>query len=524
MFDDLVDATTGTRGAGALSSWARVENAACAQRVATMAAMLDEAHAASGSADRDQWCLDNLDAVAAHIGAAQNITPGTASHQLLVAVALHDRFPRVAAVFAEGLITYALVKTVVHRGALVIDPDALRALDGLLAEAFGDWEPRSVDKTEKAIDVSVAQVDPHAVRRDETKARGRSVEVRIEEDGSGLATVLATLFAHDAKAFQARLKNLAATVCPDDPRTADQLRADAIGAIGTDRMACLCGNDDCPAAQDPPATGVVVYVIASEDTLADPAPGPSAPRHETPAPPTETPADTDEPTAAAERAAIDGEEPPLFDKPLRDLTLTEAMTPTPARLASLRPAALMGGQFLPGALACRATIGATITRIVHPGQASPENRYRPSRKLADFVRCRDMTCRFPGCRVPASQTDIDHTIPWPHGPTAASNLKCVCRRHHLLKTFWGGENGWRDRQLDDGTVIWTAPDGKEFVTTPGSRLLFPELSRPTATVTTTGRPTPHTAGLTMPRRRITRARDRADRVRYERQRNEAAQA
>ncbi|GAB7066813.1 DUF222 domain-containing protein [Mycobacterium hodleri] len=466
MFDDLVDATTGTRGAGALSSWSRVENAACACRVATMAAMLDEAYALSGSADRDQWCLDDFDAVAAHIGAAQNITPGAASHQLLVAIALHERFPRVAAVFAEGLITHALVKTVVQRGALVIDPDALRALDHLLAQAFGDWEPRSVDKTEKAIDFFVGQVDPQAVRRAETKARGRSVEVHIEEDGSGLATVLATLFAHDAKVFEARLKNLAATVCPADPRTADQLRADAYGAIGngTDRMACLCGNDDC--------------------------------------------------------AAIDGEKPPLFDKPLRDLTLTEVMTPTPGRFAKLRPAASTGGQFLPGAVACRAAIGATITQVVHPGQAPPENRYRPSKKLADFIRCRDMTCRFPGCRVPASQTDVDHTIPWPHGPTAASNLKCICRRHHLLKTFWGGENCWRERQLDDGTVIWTAPDGREYITTPGSRLLFPELSAPTATITTTGRPVPHTAGLAMPRRKVTRVEGHVRAIHRERNANE----
>jgi len=130
-----------------------------------------------------------------------------------------------------------------------------------------------------------------------------------------------------------------------------------------------------------------------------------------------------------------------------------------------------------------------------------------------------MTCRFPGCRVPATQTDIDHTIPWPPGPTAASNLKCVCRHHHLLKTFWGGEKGWRERQLDDGTVIWTAPNGREFVTTPGSRLLFPELSRPTAPITTMGRPTPRTSGLTMPRRRTTRAQDRVDRIRRERELN-----
>src|SRR5689334_8002401 len=541
MFDSLATAAAGTSGAGAVEAWSRTESAACARKVAAMAGMFSAAAAADGSAEQDLWCTDTWDAVAAHIGAAQRITSGTASNQLLIAVALHERFPRVAAVFADGLITYALVKTVVQRGALVIDPDALRLLDASLAEAFGDWEPMSVDKTEKAIDALVARVDPQAVRRTETKARSRGVEITYDEDGSGMATIYSTLFAHNAKAFEARLKALAATVCPADPRTADQLRSDAFGAVGNrnDRMACLCGSDECTAAQNPPATGVVVYVIASEDTLADPAPESErpSPRPETPAPPPEgegtedanvEPKDADaepdevdaasgadELSAQSERAALDGEKP-LFDKPLRDLTLTEALTPPAGYFSTLRPAALMGGQFLPGAIACRAAIGATITPIVHPGQAPPEPRYRPSKKLADFVRARDMTCRFPGCRVPATQTDIDHTIPWPHGPTAASNLKCVCRHHHLLKTFWGGENGWRERQLDDGTIIWTAPDGHEFVTTPGSRLLFPELSRPTASITPTGRATPHTTGLTMPRRRTTRAQDRADRVRRER--------
>ncbi|KQY05954.1 hypothetical protein ASD37_16430 [Mycobacterium sp. Root135] len=222
---------------------------------------------------------------------------------------------------------------------------------------------------------------------------------------------------------------------------------------------------------------------------------------------------------ANERTALDGGPPAMFTKPLRELTLTEALTPTPGRLAQLRPAALMGGQFLPGAIACRATIGATITAIVHPGQAPPEPRYRPSKKLADFVRCRDMTCRFPGCKVPATHTDVDHTIPWPYGPTAASNLKCLCRRHHLLKTFWGGQSGWHEEQLDDGTVVWTAPDGRQYITTPGSRLLFPELSERTATVVASKVPRAHTAGLTMPRRKTTRAQDRARRVQRERELN-----
>jgi hypothetical protein len=39
--------------------------------------------------------------------------------------------------------------------------------------------------------------------------------------------------------------------------------------------------------------------------------------------------------------------------------------------------------------------------------------------------------------------------------------------------------GWRDTQVDDGTVIWTLPDGHTYVTTPCSALLFPSLSAPT---------------------------------------------
>ena len=378
MFDDLVGATAGTSGAGALAAWVRVESAACACKVAAMAAMLKSAYAASGSADRDQWCLDNFDAVAAHIGAEARITHGAASNQLLVAVALHERFPLVAAVFAEGLITYQLVKTVVQRGALVVDPDALHELDRLLAEALSTREPMSVATAEKTVDAFVTQVDPHAVRRTETRARGRSVDVAVDEDGSGMATVYATLFAHDAEAFDSRVDALARTVCPADPRTLDQRRADAIGALGhgNDRLACLCDTDDCPAGENPPSTGVVVYVIASADTLDE---RPTLPPVSTPdvpddvAPhaescddvPTES---TTKPTT--ERSALDGELPAMSTKPLRELTLAEALDPAPGRLA------------------CRATAGATITPIVHPGPAPPPPADQPSDDAARVVHPR----------------------------------------------------------------------------------------------------------------------------------------
>ncbi|KAA0096169.1 DUF222 domain-containing protein [Mycolicibacterium sp. P1-18] len=408
MFDSVVTSTAGTSGAGAVEAWSRAESAACARKVAAMADMFPPDAVADGSDERDRWCTDTLDAVAAHIGAAQRITQHAASNQLLVAVALHERFPLVAAVFAQGLITYQLVRTVVQRGALVVDPAALHELDRLLAEALSDREPMSVAALEKTVDAFVAKVDPQAVIRTETRARGRSVEVS-DEDGSGMATVFATLFATDAKAVDARLDALARTVCPADPRTLDQRRADAMGAWahGADRLACLCGTEDCPAGENPPSTGVVVYVIASADTVSPPPPTPDTPELPAPEPVDTVDADRATPAPIDDCTALDGNAPAMFAKPLRELTLTEALTPAPGRFSSLRPAAMMGGQFLPGAIACRATIGATITRIVHPGQAPPEPRYRPSKKLADFVRCRDLTCRFPGCRAPATNCDLD---------------------------------------------------------------------------------------------------------------------
>jgi len=57
---------------------------------------------------------------------------------------------------------------------------------------------------------------------------------------------------------------------------------------------------------------------------------------------------------------------------------------------------------------------------------------QPGVACEELVHCRDLTCRFPGCDAPADVCDVDHTIPYPVGPTQATNLKCLCRKHHLL--------------------------------------------------------------------------------------------
>jgi hypothetical protein len=157
---------------------------------------------------------------------------------------------------------------------------------------------------------------------------------------------------------------------------------------------------------------------------------------------------------------------------------------------------------------------ATHTEVRHPGaEAVPEERYRPSTGLAAFVRHRDMGCRFPGCAVPWWCCDVDHTVPWPVGPTHASNLKLLCRVHHLLKTFWVG--WWRDEQLEDGTVIWTSPTGHRYTTKPDGALFFPVLGESTGKlILPTDIPDIPGKGVSMPKRRMSRREELEARIRY----------
>ena len=144
------------------------------------------------------------------------------------------------------------------------------------------------------------------------------------------------------------------------------------------------------------------------------------------------------------------------------------------------------------------------------------------------MRTRDLTCCFPGCDRPAEYCDVDHTIPYAaRGLTHPGNLKCLCRKHHLLKTFWIGPGGWSDEQLPDGTIVWTTPTGRRKHVPPGSRVLFPDWTPPPhyphpamapTTRPASGRDRPGRE-LTMPLRARTRAEQHRKSITTERTRN-----
>lgn len=70
-----------------------------------------------------------------------------------------------------------------------------------------------------------------------------------------------------------------------------------------------------------------------------------------------------------------------------------------------------------GALAADLARLAKLQPLIHPADSAPEEGYTPSRALAEFVRCRGLTCRFPGCDRPAVGCDLDTLPPTPRAGT-----------------------------------------------------------------------------------------------------------
>lgn len=456
--------------------------------------------------ERERWVCADWDAAAAEIGCALGMGPGRASTLMDLALAPRDRFPGVGALLADGQVTMDVVRTIVSRTALVLDPATLRLLDGHFVDAVTGWGVLSQKKLEAAIDVWIETYDPDAVRRVRTRSRDRSFTIGDRSDADGVTSVYGQLAASDAALLASRLAMMIASVCEFDPRTLDQKRADSVGAIaaGATALTCRCGRPDCAAARvdDGRASAITITVIADHATL-DAQPDPQL-HGETP-PPAYTPRKGRAVEPEAEPEPGDGAE---FGEPLGagdgldSVTESPGWTPPresagppvaspPAATQSRRAALIVGpgGGIVPAPLLAELIAHGATVRFVGATEGLATDGYRPSAALDRFVRARDLTCRFPGCDRPATHADIDHTVPYPAGATHPANTKCYCRQHHLLKTFW---EGWTERQTPDGRLHLISPTGHAYTTAPLSGLLFPSWNTRTGPppATTTQRPTP----------------------------------
>ena len=404
----------------------RLESVLVARRLAAVAGLLRHRVGAAEQAEPEHGyaVIDGFEQTTAEVAAAMNLSPAAASYLVSHAEALDVRLPKMAALLAEGRTDWRTVRLIITRTDLVTDDKVMAELDDSLAARIANWHGWSKQRIVNAVDAAVRVADPDAARERRIAAEGDRY-IGITAHDNGMAEVYGTVAAAAAAAFDRRLSQLAKQVCPADPRTLDHRRADALAALTEGRrLACACGLAECPSRVDvvgsedgPAATQVVVTVVTGEQTILG---------------------QSDLPGYLEGYGVIDAEQ-------VRELAATASL-----RLADPQTS------------------------------AAAALRYQPSAALERAIRCRDLTCRFPGCSRPATHCDIDHTIPFNHdnpavgGATVESNLKCLCRQHHRLKTF----GGWQDRQLTDGTVIWTSPTGQTYRTAPAGVDLFPQAGAP----------------------------------------------
>ncbi len=278
---------------------------------------------------------------------------------------------------------------------------------------------------------------PAEVRHEAAALRA---DVWVDDGKDGMSWLTAHLPTPVAHAIHDRLARTAARAKADeDPRGVGQLRAATLTAL-------LLDDEH---ATDAPATNTC-GMLGLEPDPADSPP-------DRPDPPPDLPGPVPDPLAALARSVRpvvhvtvpistltgDGESPGLVDGSIPiDAETARHLT---ARAPTLRR---------------------MLTDPVTGAMLTVDRRsYVVPADLRAFLTQRDLTCRFPGCRVPARRCDLDHTVAWAHGgPTDAANLASLCRKHHTIKH----ETRWTVEQVEAGVLAWTSPRGRTYLTTPGA--------------------------------------------------------
>jgi hypothetical protein len=346
---------------------------------------------------------------------------------------------------------------------------------------------RTVTELRRDIEHALLEVDPEgAPGRVERARSGRRVShPRVLPDG--MASMSVVLAAQDAARVDGVLDRAAraARSC-GDPRTLDQLCVDGLRDLVAGSEAAA-GDGPCWSVDgltvrhgDRAAHADLYRAVPWADAVAQVAPSGQAVDPD-PDARTDSAAATDPPVpvSAAVREHRQGSGP----RPGAQIRVTVAastllgMDDQPADLDGYGPIDAVTARTLAASGVWQRVVTDPLSgTVLDLGRT----RYRPTAALAEHVRVRDRRCVAPGCVVPATHADLDHTrpyhapprppgLPWrsveePLGTTADYNLGPLCRRHHRLKT----DGGFVLRQVRPGAFEWTSPTGHRYLVRPGT--------------------------------------------------------
>ncbi|MFE9580571.1 DUF222 domain-containing protein [Nocardia sp. NPDC006044] len=277
-------------------------------------------------------------------------------------------------------------------------------------EVLGELEPRLLETAERTTPVRLrqaarrwaARLDPAGAQRRRERQQDDR-DVRIRAMQDCMAVFDGLLPAAGAQTVAMRLREMSLEVCAADPRTMPQRRADALVALADGSGRLRCACGRGARCPKKEATG-------------------EAPRR------------------------------PLIQIGIAADALLD-MRDAPAFLAGYGP--------IDAALARILAEHARFQVISERSESEPE-----APRLDREVRAVDGMCRFPGCTIPAAESEPDVT---------STGTTVLCTRHKRLKTLADNKKvPWDTWLADPDRLQWTSPAGEIHTTSrEGARYLFP---------------------------------------------------
>jgi len=345
------------------------------------------------------------------IAAALRLSGGTAQMRIDVARTLVNHLPNTCSALAMGEISASHATVIAKETATAIrDGMSEFAIYQIEESALAHAEFHTPAQVANKVRTTIAQLAPEEFEQVVDRAR-ETRRVSCYNEADGMATVVAILPAQDA---QTVMKSIEAYILKMNE--VDEKNRSTTPDAATDTWSLLSADNKRADA----LTSILSQALASNVDVVRP--------HRRP---------------VTVNVTID--------------------LPTLLGLAE-NPGQLSGYGAIPASVARELASDATWKRFITDPQTGNlldygREKYEPPQALVDFLLARDRTCRFPGCRQPASRSDIDHAQSWETGgETKPENLGLLCRRHHRLKTH----GRWDLVSNIDGSCEWTSPVGKKY--------------------------------------------------------------
>jgi hypothetical protein len=377
---------------------------------------------------------------------------------------LASGLPTVWEAFRRGDLDGDQIRVIDRIARRITETATLAAIDEQAVDAAQTRSPKQLSVWLLRL---VVQLEPLAFAERHRRALAER-RVTVVQGADGIGYVTGEVSAADAAAIDAALAAHARSLGADDPRTEQQRRADLFADLLLGRLAFDQAdhhNEDHDNEDDE---------IAEDSETAEDSDWLEV-EHVDP--------DTGEFLGTQlQRINPDGEPVGEPVDPVPGAAPKPVRRPQKHRIGVVVPlASLLGLSDTPGELADRSGFipGEELKRLIADA-LDPDSRDQmlftrlltdnggrlldttelgrhASARLAQAIKIRAGTCRFPTCAVPAERCDLDHHEPIPRGPTSGTNMDPFCRRHHRGKTF-----AWLACVRDDCGVDWTMPDAETY--------------------------------------------------------------